>query len=184
MMKALAVAACVLCVTYSGVAAAGPVDEVRGGVYLQGCCGFGSDKEDGAAFNGEVLFNSPRFLSIVGAPRPLVGATVATDGDATSQIYSGLEWKINISRWFVAAGAGVAVHNGETDTYDPVADAARASETVFFGCRVVFRIAGDAGYRVTDRISASFHWNHLSNAELCRNNEGLDQMGFRIGVRL
>lgn len=183
-MKALFAAASILCAALSSAAAAGPVDEVRGGVYLQGCCGFGSDKEDGAAFNGEVLFDSPRVLTILGAPRPLIGATIATDSDATSQIYSGLEWKIDISRWFVAAGAGLTLHNGETDTYDPVADAARVSDTVFLGCRVLFRIAGDVGYRVTDRVSASFHWNHISNAELCRNNEGLDQMGFRIGVDL
>lgn len=183
-MKALAAAAGIAFLALSGGAEAGPVDEVRGGVYLQGCCGFGSDKEDGAAFNGEALFNSPRVLTILGSPRPLIGATIATDDDATSQIYSGLEWTINISRWFVAAGAGLALHNGETDTYDPVADAARVSDTVFYGCRVLFRVAGDVGYRVTDRISASFHWNHISNAELCRNNEGLDQMGLRIGVRL
>lgn len=184
-MKALAAAATAACIVFpSAATAASPVDEVRGGLYLQGCCGFGSDKEDGVALNGEVLFNSPRFLSVLGAPRPLVGASIATDGDATSQIYSGLEWKINISRWFVAGGGGVTIHNGEADAYDPVADAARVNDTVFYGCRVLFRVAGDVGYRLTDRLSASFHWNHISNAGLCSDNEGLDQMGLRLGVKL
>ncbi len=165
-------------------AAAQPFDEVRAGVLAQSCCGFGSDKEQGAAINAEALFSSPRFLTVLGAPRPLIGATIATDGDATSQMYAGLEWKVNIApRWFVAAGVGGAIHNGETDRYDPVADAARVSNTVFYGCRALFRLAGDVGYRLTDRVSASFHWNHISNAGLCSENEGMDQIGARLGLR-
>ncbi|WP_425410580.1 acyloxyacyl hydrolase [Hyphococcus sp.] len=163
--------------------ASAEIDEVRAGVYAQSCCGFGSGKEQGAAINAEILFDSPQFLSVLGAPRPLVGGTYATDSDATSQIYAGLEWKVNVTpRWFVAAGVGGAVHNGETDTFDPITDAARVDSTVFYGCRALFRLAGDIGYRLTNRLAASFHWNHISNAGLCTDNEGLDQMGARLGV--
>ncbi|WP_411819222.1 acyloxyacyl hydrolase [Hyphococcus formosus] len=161
-----------------------PVDEVRAGVYAQSCCGIGSSKEQGVAINAEAVFESPRVLSVLGSPRPVIGATVATDSDATSQIYTGLDWQVNVSRWFLSAGAGVAVHNGETDRYDPVADINRVDHTVFFGCRALFRLAGDVGYRLTDTISASFHFNHISNAGLCNENEGLDQMGLRLGFRL
>ena len=163
---------------------AGPVEELRAGVFAQGCCGFGSSKEDGVAFNGEAVFSSPRFLSVLGTPRPVVGGTVATDNGATAPLYAGLEWTFDISRWFVSAGAGGVIHNGETDPFDPIADAARVNDTVFYGCRVMFRLAGDVGYRVTDSVSVSFHWNHISNAGLCDENEGLDQMGFRIGFAL
>lgn len=172
------------CISLAGAAYAGPLEEVRAGLYAQSCCGFGSSKEQGAAINAEAVFQSPRFLSVLGAPRPVVGATYATDSDATSQIYAGLEWRAEISRWFVAAGVGGAIHNGETDRFDPIADAGRVDSTVFFGCRGLFRLAGDVGYRVTDRLSASFHWNHISNAGLCSDNEGLDQMGFRLGLSL
>lgn len=168
-----------------GAACAQLLDEARAGVYVQSCCGFGSDKEQGAAVNAEALFSSPRFLTVLGAPRPLIGATIATDSDATSQVYSGLEWKVDLaSRWFVAVSPGLVIHNGETDTFDPIADAGRVDETVFYGCRVLFRIAGDAGYKLTDRLSASFHWNHISNAGLCTDNEGMDQIGVRLGLRL
>lgn len=182
-MRLIAAIAVLLTMT-SAVAYAGPVEEVRAGVFAQSCCGFGSSKEDGVAINGEAVFSSPRFLSVLAAPRPVVGATLAPADGATDQIYAGLEWKVDISRWFVAAGVGAAIHNGETDRYDPVADAARVDETIFFGCRALFRLAGDVGYRVTDRLSASFHWNHISNAGLCSENEGLDQMGLRIGLSL
>lgn len=177
------VAAVAGCAVLTSTAVAGPLEEVRGGVYAQGCCGFGSDKEQGVAFNGEAVFSSPRFLTILGSPRPIVGATIASDSDATSQAYAGLDWKLDLaSRWFVTAGVGATIHNGEADRYDATADASRASNTVFYGCRVLFRIAGDVGYRLTDHLSASFHWNHISNAELCSDNEGLDQMGVRLGV--
>lgn len=180
-----AIAAFFTVLTFAGAShAIVPVDEVRAGVYAQSCCGFGSSKEQGAAINAEALFDSPSFLSVLGSPRPLIGATFATDSDATSQIYSGLEWQVDVSRWFISAGVGVAVHNGETDQYDPVADAARVNHTVFYGCRALFRLAGDVGYRLTDNISASVHWNHISNAGLCNENEGMDQLGLRLGFRL
>lgn len=178
------IAAIAVLFAMSAVAHAGPVEEVRAGVYAHSCCGFGSSKEDGVALNGEAVFSSPRFLSVLAAPRPVVGATLAPGDGNTDQIYAGLEWRVELSRFFVAPGLGVAVHNGETDRYDPVADAARVDDTIFFGCRALFRLAGDVGYRVTDRLSASFHWNHISNAGLCSENEGLDQMGLRIGLSL
>lgn len=160
------------------------VDEMRGGVLAQDCCGGGSNKEEGVSINLEALFSSPRFLSVVGAPRPLIGASIATDGAATSQLYGGLEWKLEFSeRFFVAGTFGATVHDGETDRFDPVADADRVRDTVFYGCRVLFRIGGDLGYEFTERVSASLHWNHISNAGLCEHNEGLDHLGLRMGYR-
>lgn len=160
------------------------IDEARGAVLAQSCCGFGSDKEQGVSINLEALFDSPGFLSGIGAPRPLVGAAIATDSDATSQIYGGLEWRVRFAkRFFAAATAGATIHNGETDRFDPVADADRKNNTIFYGCRVLFRVGGDVGYELSERVSASFHWNHISNAGLCENNEGLDHMGLRLGYR-
>lgn len=158
------------------------LDELRFGVLAHSCCGFGSSKEGGVALNGEAVFSSPRFLSVLAKPRPVIGASIATQEGATSQFYSGLEWRADISRWFVSAGLGVTVHDGETDRYDPVADAARVDDTIFFGCRALFRLAADAGYNLTERVSASVHWNHISNAGLCSDNEGLDHLGVRVGL--
>lgn len=181
MTKGIGLAAIAGLALLSAPAAAG-VDEVRGGVLAQGCCGNGSNKEDGVSINLEALFDSPRFLSVLGAPRPLIGASVATDGDATSQLYGGFEWKLDFTdRFFAAATAGATIHNGETDAFDPVADAGRVMDTVFYGCRVLFRIGGDLGYRLTERVNASVHWNHISNAGLCSDNEGLDHLGLRVG---
>lgn len=160
------------------------IDEARGGILAQDCCGGGSNKEKGVSINLEALFHSPRFLSVLGAPRPLIGASVATGAGATSQIYGGLEWRLRLpDRFFVAGAIGAAVHDGETDRFDPVADAGRASRTVFYGCRILFRAGLDGGYEITERVSASIHWQHISNADLCGDNEGLDHFGLRLGYK-
>ena len=161
---------------------ANPIDEVRIGVLAQSCCGFARDEEQGVALNIDAAFSAPRVLRVIGAPRPVVGATIATDSDATSQIYAGLEWRLEHRRFFVSGLAGGAIHNGETDRFDPVEDADRSLNTLFFGCRALFRLSADLGYRVTDRLRASVHWSHISNANLCSDNEGLDHLGARIGV--
>lgn len=164
----------------SSMADAG-IDEVRGGVLAQSCCGQGSDKEEGIGLSADVLFASPEFLSVLGAPRPVLGASIAADSDATSHIYTGVEWNFRpLSRFFVNGGFGGAIHNGETK-FDPVADAARVHNTLFLGCRALFRLSADAGYQVNDQFSAMVSWSHLSNAGLCDVNEGLDQLGIRVG---
>lgn len=178
------VAATLSMATPWGAAHAGAIDEVRAGVTAQSFGGYSPDKEDGAGVNAEVLFASPYFLHGVGAPRPHIGVMVATDPDATSQVYAGLEWKANISRrFFVAGSVGGAVHNGETDTFDPAVDLPRLDETLFLGCPVLFRLAADVGVEITEKIAASITWSHISNAGLCDDNEGLDNLGVRVGYK-
>ena len=158
------------------------VDEARVGVTAQSVGGWSPDVEQGAGINLELLFVSPEFLRAIGSPRPLIGANIAMDSDATSQFYLGFEWKAHLTqRFFVAGMLGGAIHNGETDPFDPVADAGRINNTLFLGCRANFRLSADIGYDVSERISASVHWSHMSNAGLCDENEGLDNLGLRVG---
>lgn len=155
-----------------------PIDELRLGVLAQSCCGYSPDNEQGVGVNLEVAFNSPEFLSVLGAPRPVIGGTIATDSDATNHAYAALEWRYDFSRYFLSGHLGGAVHDG---TLNDGGDPARG-DTIFFGCRVLFKIGANAGVQLTDRLSASVHWSHISNATLCRPNNGLDQLGFRIGL--
>lgn len=165
----------------TGNAIAGPVDEIRAGVLLQGTGPFSDDKEDGVGLNGEILFRPLDGLSAIGAPRPHLGFSAATDGEATSQVYGGLTWEQYLTpRLFLDAGFGFAVHNGETD-FDPMDP--NINSTKYLGCRALFRISGDLGYMLTERLSISAHVDHISNAGLCSENEGLDNTGVRLGVR-
>ena len=61
------------------------IDEVRVGLLNHEMTLFRSDsQEDGVDVNVEVLFDSPEWLDWIGAPRPHLGATIATHDDATS----------------------------------------------------------------------------------------------------
>jgi len=158
------------------------IDEARFGVTAQSVGGWAPAVEQGAGINLELLFVSPEFLQAIGSPRPLIGANIATDSDATSQFYLGFEWKAHLTRRFFVTGmAGGAIHNGETDTFDPAVDLGRINNTLFLGCRALFRLSADVGYDITERISASVHLSHISNAGLCDDNEGLDNLGLRVG---
>jgi lipid A 3-O-deacylase len=182
-MRRIGLAAAVFVAPFaSQTSVASPFDEVRAGILVQGFGPFESpDKEDGLGINGEVLFNPLEGLSFIGAPRPHLGFTVATAENATSQIYTGLTWEQHIARrFFLNGGLGVAVHDGETsfDPFDP-----DIAEKSFLGCRALFRVSGGGGVMLTERVSASVHLDHISNAGLCSENEGLDNLGARLGYR-
>lgn len=165
----------------AGTAEAGSIDEVRGGVLLQGLGPFSPNKEEGVGLNAEILFRRLEALKFIGAPRPQAGVTVATGDNATSQIYAGLLWGYDVlPRVFVNGGVGVGVHDGKTD-YNPPDPL--LNQRNYLGCRALFRLSADLGYRVSERVSASIHVDHLSNAGLCSENEGLDNTGFRLGYK-
>ncbi len=131
------------------------------------------NKEGGYDGNLEVLFTSPDFLDIIWAPRPHFGGSVNSQGD-TSQVYLGLTWE-----WGFLDGAffdfsfGGAYHTGETTT-----DARDKKE---LGCSVLFRESIDLGYRFDDHHGVSLFVDHISNAKLCSENEGLENFGLRYG---
>lgn len=179
--KSCLAAACLAAVLAPALSIASPVDEIRVGVYAHGMGPLTTKKEGGAAINAEVLFKAPEALSFLLSPRPNLGLTIATDDGATSQIYGGLVWQQTIARrYFIAAGAGIAVHDGTLHLQpgDP-----NIATTTYLGCRVLFRFSGDLGYMLTDRLSASIHYDHISNAGICAENEGLENSGFRLGYR-
>jgi len=136
-----------------------------------------STEEDGVDINGEILFTSPQWLDWLGAPRPHLGATIATHDDATSFGYGGLTWDWNF--WgpaFVEGSFGFAVHDGETDP-NP---GGTANE---LGCRVNFHESVSIGYELTDNHRVMATAEHVSNASICDENEGLTNIGVRYGYR-
>ena len=49
------------------------------------------------------------------------------------------------------------------------------------GCKLLFRESLDIGYRFHYSHSIMAHLDHISNAKLCSNNEGLESVGIRYG---
>lgn len=160
---------------------AGAIEEARAGVLIQGLGPFSPNKEEGVALNGELVFRPIADFGSLGRLSPNLGLSIATGDHATSSAYAGVLWRLGASnRVFFDAGAGLALHDGKTsfNPPDPL-----INERNYLGCRALFRISADLGYRLTDRLSAMIHLDHVSNAGLCSENEGLDNTGFRLGYR-
>jgi len=165
-----------LLLMFSTAQAGGSVfSEVRGGVYAHDVSFWSFNRESGADINGEVLFVSPEFLEAIWAPRPHLGATVNTSGD-TSIAYGGLTWQWDLpADFFIDANLGGAVHNGKLSTDD--------QNRKSLGSPVLFRLGAALGYNLTEKFNVSVQFEHVSNAYLANPNEGMDNVGLRLGYR-
>ncbi len=151
--------------------------EVRlGGLYH----GLGNPERGGADVNGEILtrkvlqVQDPFWALFV--PRFHLGATINTGG-RTSQGYFGLTWTYDVlPRVFVEASFGGSVNNGYTGL-EPNTPFDHAK----LGCHQLFRETASVGYRITEQWSVMGTVEHISNANLCRYNRGLTNVGVRVG---
>jgi lipid A 3-O-deacylase len=157
----------------------GWLSEIRVGVLAHDQAPIVANVETGIDFNAEVLFSSPRVLRGIGAPRPYLGASFASEG--TSHLHAGLSWQHDFgSRWFVSGAIGLAAHDG--DPLDEADQTPYEQETEkALGCRVVAHLYASAGYRLSRRWNVSAHYEHLSNGTTCVVNEGLENIGIRVG---
>ncbi|HTP83925.1 MAG TPA: acyloxyacyl hydrolase [Alphaproteobacteria bacterium] len=176
----LAAAAVVLAGSYPARAADGIIDQLKFGVLEHDATIGGHHKEPGADINAEVQFSSPAFLSIIWAPRPTLGTDINTDGK-TSQFYGGLTWTIlNFKDVFTADDAifldgslGGAIHDGHLS--------GGGSDDKQLGSRVLFRESIDLGYQFVKRQSVSVFVDHISDAGLTSQNQGITNLGVRYG---
>ena len=74
---------------------------------------------------------------------------------------------------FFSLDLGGAVHDGETST--------SRRDRKELGTRVLFREAIEIGYRFQEHHALSLRFDHISNASLADNNEGLDTLGVVYG---
>ena len=177
---ALAVALC------PGIAAAqmALVDEVKIGGLAHDVGFLTHHVEGGADVNVEILFRSPDFLRVIGAPRPHIGGDINTDGN-TSDGYFGLTWQAPLQQlvgfgggWFVAGSLGGAVHDGYLTSPVPPPTGRK-----LLGSRILFRESAELGYQLTPVISISAILDHISNANLAPRNAGITSAGGRIGFK-
>jgi lipid A 3-O-deacylase len=179
---AAVLAASVVALTNAGPARAadGIIDQLKFGVLDHDATIGSHHKEPGADINGEVQFSSPSILSFIWAPRPTIGTDINTDGK-TSQFYGGLTWTIlnfkNIfnpsDAIFLDGSLGGAVHDGHLH--------GGGSSDKQLGSRVLFRESIDLGYQFVQRQSVSLFVDHISDAGLTSQNQGITNIGVRYG---
>ncbi len=153
------------------------VSEFRFGVLNHDEGPFSRNKEeDNPDINVEVLFVSPEFLDVIWSPRPHIGADINT-GDDTSSYYFGLSWEWFLWRnLFAGFSLGGAFHDGETGI-------SGRTDKKELGCSPLFRESVEMGWLFAEHHSVSFMLDHISNAKLCDQNEGLENFGIRYGYR-
>jgi len=124
----------------------------------------------------EVLFHSPNIdaFTWIGSPKINFGTTINTQG-RESKIHLALTWQAQIfdSSFFVEGTFGVAVHNG---AIDGVVEPARR-----LGSRVLFYEAAGIGMNISDNMNAIIFAEHASNANLSSPNDGISNIGAKIG---
>lgn len=183
-LRTAALAGLGIALAMGGAAAddSGIIDEIKGGVMAHDI-GFGDKHvESGADINGEILFTSPQFLEIIGAPRPHVGAWVNSDGN-TDAAYFGLTWGLPLIRHLVGTQDGLtllgslggALHDGYNDQLHPGRKR--------LGSTILFRESVELAYQITSVYSISLMVDHISNANLGNHNAGITNAGVRIGFK-
>ncbi len=171
-------AALVVATTLSLSPVAAPALELRGGVLRQDFASWwaaGRTYERGWALNAELAFDPVGGL-IGGRVIPFVGGTLAP-GSEVDKVYAGLNWELSGEVAFLRLGIGAALHNGETE------NRATFGRRRQFGSSLLFHVPFEAGVRVTERLSLSAYFDHMSNAGTSDFNPGMDTIGARLGWR-
>ncbi|CDP52291.1 hypothetical protein [Devosia sp. DBB001] len=160
------------------------LSEVRVGVAAHDAYnGFLPFTSENYRFNGitdlsfDAIFRSPDLDAFrwIGSPRPRIGATVSMQG-LDSIAHAGLLWQVPLGdTFYVEAGFGAAINTGSLgETEMP---------SRRFGCRIGFYESFGVGANLSPSATMTLTYEHTSNNGYCPYNDGLSNIGLRIGFK-
>lgn len=133
----------------------------------------GSSREDGIDYNAELIF-TPSLEFWHGTLRPNLGVSINDRGN-TSKVYSGGVWQFLWKNGVLLdLGAGLALHDGETDN-------PRERDRKQLGSTLLLHFSVEVGYCLTDHSRLLLMFDHISNGYTADPNQGLDTLGIRYG---
>lgn len=152
-----------------------PIHQLRVGVMLHDASGMLSrnHKEDGFDTGLEVVFDRRIAELGSGVIRPNLGFTWNNRG-GTSKAYAGV-----IGRWTtdgpfsLELAFGLTAHTGERESRDPGEKK--------LGSKLLFRSSLELGWSFARQQQLSLYYDHISNAGLAHENQGMDLVGLRWG---
>ena len=149
-------------------------------------------KERGVDFNPEFILASPvadawaagvpAYLRWTVQPRPTVGGEFNTAG-YTNQYYFGATWTWQLAGNVLQAGDGIALSYFFGPAFNDGDIIATAPDRKSLGSHVLFREALELGYLISPVYQVSAFFDHVSNGGLAKQNESLNNLGVRFGVR-
>lgn len=126
----------------------------------------------------DLLLRSPDtdFFRWMGSPRPNFGGTLNFDGQE-SMVHLALTWQARLpdTPVYVEGTIGAALHNGLlTGVFGKLRPQ---------GCRLGFYTGIGLGVDITEKLTATLVYEHMSNADMCSANFGLSNVGIKLGVK-
>lgn len=146
---------------------------VYGGAGASNAGLFTAGSVNGWLVNGEVrapALDAPWWLF---SPRPTLGVDIATKNDQISDAYAGFTFTfLKYGDLAFEGQLGGALHDAKLKNDPSGRD---------LGCHALFHLGLDLDWRVTQNWSAQLYASHISNADLCSENNGYESAGLRVG---
>lgn len=124
------------------------------------------------------LFASPDLAVFewLGSPRPEVGATFNLNG-RENLIHANLNWQIPVfeTPLYLELGFGAALTDGALQ--------GATLPARNFGCSLNFYDAAGIGAHVSENVTVTLRYEHISNLNQCPPNDGLSNLGLMVGVK-
>ncbi len=149
-------------------------------------------KEGGVNLNPEMIFESPvadawaagvpSYLRWMAQPRPTVGGEINTAG-FTDQAYVGATWSWLLASNLLRPDDGIILGYFFGPGFNNGDIIGTAPDRKSLGSHVLFREALDLGYRITPVYEISWFVDHVSNGGLAKQNESINDLGVRLGMR-
>ena len=149
-------------------------------------------KEHGVDLNPEIIFPSPvpdawaatvpAYLRWMVQPRPTIGGEINTDG-FTNQAYFGATWTWQLASNVLMPGDGIALGYFFGPGFNDGDIVAKAPDRKSLGSNVLFREALELGYLIGPAYQISAFIDHVSNGGLAKQNQSINDVGVRFGVR-
>lgn len=149
-------------------------------------------KERGVDLNPEIILQSPFsdawaaslpwYLQWMAQPRPTLGGEINTSG-FTDQAYFGGTWTWQLARNVLQPDDGVVLGFFFGPSFNDGDIIGKKPDRKSLGSHVLFREALELGYQITPIYQISGFVDHVSNGGLAKQNESINDVGVRFGVR-
>lgn len=160
------------------------LDELRLGAFFHGAySGFlpTGDNWDLSRFedvkiSALLLLPEHPVVEFIGSPRLEVGGTLNFAG-WESLVHTNLNWQFGLldTPLYIELGFGGALTDGARAGARPPARN--------LGCPLNFYSAAGIGAHVSETVTLTLRYEHISNLDLCENNDGLSNVGLMLGFK-